>query len=209
MVRDSDGHGYVRAVAVVGLYRSGSSFWAGALSRLGVDMGAPFWERDDDHPDNHFEPLEFSKILRPMWDEPSGVSCWGVERRKAALRDYARGRGPVFGAKHPLFCLMLPELREVWGPDLLVIHSRRRFADSLASIRRTSFPWSDFDMCRIQSRLWETLNRELETNPPDLSFDLFEMSEGSRRDAVLAIADKMRLDPTEEQIRSALNLFRG
>ena len=64
-----------RRVAVVGLYRSGSSFWAGALHHLGVDMGAPFWENDvENHPDNHYEPWDLSIDLRRMWNEPLPVN---------------------------------------------------------------------------------------------------------------------------------------
>jgi len=50
-------------VAVLGLYRSGSSAAAGVLHHLGVEMGAPYFE-------DHFESAQLAKRLRRWWHEP-------------------------------------------------------------------------------------------------------------------------------------------
>ena len=63
--------------------------------------------------------------------------AWQVE----ALRRWAVERGPGFvGAKHPLLCLMLPQVAEAW-PGCRVVSVRRRIADCEASILKLGWGW--------------------------------------------------------------------
>lgn len=101
--------GAATMIAVLGLYNSGSTALAGALHRLGVDMGAPFWRDSDDRsPRNYYEPWDLSCRLRSWWDEPEAREAVNQATRVAYLRDWRRraGRcpGPA-GAKHPLLSL--------------------------------------------------------------------------------------------------------
>jgi hypothetical protein len=50
-------------IAVLGLYRSGSSAAAGVLHHLGVEMGAPYWM-------DNYESARLARRLRRWWHEP-------------------------------------------------------------------------------------------------------------------------------------------
>ena len=177
-------------VAVVGLYRSGSSFWAGVLHHLGVDMGAPFWENDvEDHPENHYEPWDLSIELRRMWNEPLGESAWSPDDRREILRNWSKGRRSVHGAKHPLFCLMVDDLLSAWGEDTVILWSFRPLEDSVDSLLRTTFPWSKLEMYSIQHKLWKAAHMHFRERPPALRLNVFELDEQGRESAIDRIID--------------------
>ncbi len=198
-----------RRVAVVGLYRSGSSFWAGALHHLGVDMGAPFWENDvENHPDNHYEPWDLSIDLRRMWNEPLGECTWSSEDRQSILQNWSRSRRAVHGAKHPLFCLMVDDLLAAWGEETVIVWSFRPLEDSVDSLLRTTFPWSKLEMYSIQHKLWKAAQSHFRERPPTLKFDLFGLDEQGRRVAIDRLIAVLDLAPTDQQRNNALAGFR-
>jgi hypothetical protein len=196
-------------VAVVGLYRSGSSFWAGVLHHLGVDMGAPFWENDVPHDAaNHYESMELVRELPRVWNEPLGESNWSDFDRRRVLRDYIDRRGPIAGGKHPLFCLKIDDLFSAWGPDTKIIWSYRPLEDSCDSLIRSSFPWSRLEMYSIQHRLWKASRAHFRRRPPDLALNLFVMDADARRKAIDQVIDTLGLSPREDQVQQALAGYR-
>jgi hypothetical protein len=86
-------------IAVLGLYRSGSTAIAGALHRLGVAMGEPFWC-------DYYEPQWLSQELRRWWNEPYVRGCVPRPQRVFVLAEWIealeRTGVPWVGAKHPL-----------------------------------------------------------------------------------------------------------
>jgi len=89
-------------IAVLGLYRSGSTAVAGALHHLGVDMGAPFFG-------GYYESEWLSKQLRQWWDEPRLVEKVAQAKRIRVLADWVQAREQAgakwVGMKHPLLSL--------------------------------------------------------------------------------------------------------
>lgn len=200
-------------VAVVGIYRSGSSFWAGCLHHLGVDMGGPFWENDiENHPDNHYEPWDLSIDLRAAWNEPQCDPVWESERRVRTLREWIVNRETthaVCGAKHPLFCVALPDVLAAWGDDTVIVHAYRPLEESVDSLLRTTFPWPELEMYRVEHKLWRAAKLNFEHRKPDLSLSINAASDESlRRIAIDQLIDRIGLKPTKNQIENAVNGFR-
>jgi len=96
-----------RRIAVLGLYRSGSTVLAGVLHHLGVDMGAPFYG-------GYFESDWLSKQLRLWWDEPRLREKVPQDKRVRILSQWMRDREEAgarwVGTKHPLLCLSAEDL---------------------------------------------------------------------------------------------------
>ncbi|WP_146393515.1 hypothetical protein [Allorhodopirellula solitaria] len=142
----------VSPIAVVGLYRSGSSALAGVLHRLGVYMGVQFWG-------NHYEEVRLAERLREFWHEPQLIPTCNRNERVTFLKEWlldqcGSGRSNV-GAKHPLLSLSCPELEEAWGPRTKFIWSWRELDQSIDSIVRARWNWESPD--RIQRTLWNSL----------------------------------------------------
>lgn len=137
-------------VAVVGLYRSGSSAVAGLLHHLGFDMGAPFWG-------DYFEPFDLSARLRDWWNEPHLRQSFVDDDAVESLRAWEASRGvdaTGLGAKHPLLSLMTNHLRQAWGPETKFIWAARDFERSCRSLERLGW-WQN--ALEIQRLLWEAL----------------------------------------------------
>jgi len=142
----------VTPIAVVGLYRSGSSALAGVLHRLGVYMGSQFWGE-------HYEEVKLAETLRAFWDEPQfAPTCNRDERIKFLtqwLLDQCESGRPNVGGKHPRLALSCRELAEAWGPKTKFIWSWRELDQSIDSLVRPRWNWESPD--RIQRTLWNAL----------------------------------------------------
>src|SRR5487761_787575 len=80
-------------IAILGLYNSGSTALAGALHRLGVHMGAPFWYSSDERAKNNFyEPWDLACQLRFWWNEPNIRENTDRQLRIACLGNWVRLR---------------------------------------------------------------------------------------------------------------------
>ena len=210
-----------RNIVLVGLYRSGSSFWAEMLHHLGVNMGAPYWETDEEnHPNNHYEPADLSVDLRRMWNEPQGTSHWGSDERQGVMRRWLgqqrRKAGPdaVLGAKHPLFCLMMADVYAAFDMPV-VLRCSRPLPDSMRSIARTTFPWSKVEMYEIQLKLWGAAEQWFAYSPPHITLNANEWKkhctpngQGWRARLVEDLCMQCNLHPTQEQFEKAMNCFR-
>lgn len=102
-------------VAVLGPFRGGTSCVAGMLHRLGVPMGGELKAATKCNPRGFFEDNQLAKICRASYVEPWLPEQTDYRWRIEQLRHWACTRGPgIVGAKHPLLCLMVPEILEAW-----------------------------------------------------------------------------------------------
>ena len=145
-------------VAVVGLYRSGSSLLAGMLHCLGVDMGSPYFVSNRGET---YEPADLAQKLRAWWDEPNMVERVPARQRFLHLEQWGQKRQPPFGAKHPLLSLCVLEAINAWNCQ--VVWAYRPLQESIESLQRTE--WFPGQEQRIQERLWQELHRVHATMP--------------------------------------------
>ena len=120
-------------VAVLGVYRSGSSAIAGILHHLGVAMGREFWGE-------YYEPRDLAEQLRGWWNEPDMNAATSAADRTAWLARWLHeleSAGPLaVGAKHPLLTLCGFDLTAAWGSDTRFIWACRPLEESIASLAR-------------------------------------------------------------------------
>ena len=127
-------------VAVVGPYRSGTSCVAGAVHRLGVSMGLDFRALSQPRrfsPCGTWEAPGLARICRQAVAEPTLYRVWPSERVRLEFRRYFVQRahaapGKPIGVKHPLLCVLLPELAGAW-PSVKVIAVDRTLEAAIAS----------------------------------------------------------------------------
>jgi hypothetical protein len=140
-------------IAVLGVYRSGSTAVAGALHHLGVDMGAPYFE-------GFYESAGLSKQLRKWFDEPHLVEKVGSAKRVRVLSEWIKereaGGAQWVGMKHPLLSLCGDDLVQAWGPDTKFIRCRRPLQDSIDSLKRLG---RSVDGAHLQGTLMAALDR--------------------------------------------------
>ena len=188
-------------IAVIGLYRSGSTLAAGLLHRLGVDMGAPFWG-------DYYEPADLSEQLRRWWDEPLLEPTVNAEHRVAALREWVERREvsphAFVGAKHPLLSLSGPELVEAWGTETRFIWTYRPLKDSVDSIARLG--WWPERREGAQEKLWEATHEFFE-NREHLRISFDDMLD-SPNEQIAKLVEFTGLSPTDRQMREAVAFVR-
>lgn len=140
-------------IAVLGVYRSGSTAVAGALHRLGVDMGPPFFE-------GFYESAGLSKQLRKWWDEPRLREKVSQAKRVPALAQWIQereaGGARWVGMKHPLLSLCGEDLVQAWGPETRFIRCCRPLEDSINSLKRLG---RSVDGAFLQGTLMAALDR--------------------------------------------------
>jgi hypothetical protein len=150
-------------VAILGLFRGGTSALAGVLHHLGLEMGS-LLPGSEHNPRGFYEDIFLRARLRQMWGEPDFVRRPGPAQQVAALRDWRRslfaqqpcpaGTAPqMLAVKHPLLCLMGPQMIRSWGPATRFISIVRPMEQCLASLARVG--WWQPQVCQtIQQRLW-------------------------------------------------------
>jgi hypothetical protein len=120
-------------IAVLGVYRSGSTAVAGALHHLGVNMGAPFFG-------GYYESEWLSKQLRKWWDEPHLREKVGQAKRVRVLAEWIQQReqsgAKWVGMKHPLLSLCGEDLVQAWGEETRFIRCSRPLGESIESLKR-------------------------------------------------------------------------
>jgi hypothetical protein len=151
-----------RAVCVTGMHRSGTSFVAGALRFLGVELGDPakMLRPGDDNPVGYFEIQAMIELddellahLGGAWDAPpvldpgweASVDLDGFRTRAGELLDDVFGsptaRSGLVGWKDPRLSILLPFWRTVAPIETTIVMVRdpREVAASLAA-RKYSVP---------------------------------------------------------------------
>ncbi|HEY2862920.1 MAG TPA: hypothetical protein VGK37_04790 [Casimicrobiaceae bacterium] len=190
-------------IAVLGLYRSGSSAAAGALHHLGVEMGAPYWM-------DHFESARLARRLRRWWREPDLQERFPRAERVRKLGDWIgfleTGGATHVGAKHPLLSLCGDDLVEAWGPAVRFVWTARPLDESIASIRRTGW-WPEPYAERLQRRLWDEVNRFF-AGHDHLRIDFSDMLADPARE-IGRIADYVNLRPEPDRFAASLASIRS
>jgi len=130
------------AIIVLGTARSGTSATAGTLHRLGVNMGAGFWQPTDlSNPRGYYEDVRFSQLLKAVvgyqynvnWaDELSHRQAQAFERLITAL-----DKQPLWGVKEPRLCFALHLILDYFS-DARLVYVNRSLESIAASLRRHS-----------------------------------------------------------------------
>ncbi len=191
-------------IAILGLYNSGSTALAGALHRLGVHMGAPFWYNSDEQAKNNFyEPWDLACLLLFWWSEPDIRENTPRHIRIACLANWVCLRQcysqTAVGAKHPLLCLCGDDLLTAWGADTIFLRAYRPLDESIERLRaRHWFPEREEP---LQRRMWHALDNFC-ARQPHLSIEYHRLRRHPA--AVLReIAEYAHLQPTAAQWSAA------
>jgi hypothetical protein len=199
-------------VVVLGLHSSGSSALAGALGFLGLWIGTPdkLWGAwgtgtavgGGEHRDlaaicEAAAPFGCTHPAKPRHWIWSQLRTWIAARQAEAHQ-----RQTVALAKYPMLCRMGPQLHNLCGTALRVIHCDRPIAESIASLaRRTG---RDEDAIADHQRWLDAGKvRVLQQYPDHLTVtysDLLADPTGQLQRCV----DYLHLSPTAEQLAAAI-----
>ena len=191
-------------IALLGLYNSGSTALAGALHRLGVHMGAPYWYSSDERaPNNFYEPWDLACLLRMWWNEPDIRENTDRQTRVACLSNWLRLRQCYYqstvGAKHPLLCLCADDLVTAWGADTIFLWAYRPLDESIERLRARK--WFAYREEPLQRRLWQTLE-DFCVRQPHLRVD-YQRLRSDPAAVLRGIAAYVHLEPTAAQWTAA------
>jgi hypothetical protein len=188
-------------VAVIGLYRSGSSAIAGVLDALGVWMGKPYFM-------GYYEPASLAQELRTWWAEPTLVEARPAHVRVDGLRRWLEQQAevdrPIIGAKHPLLTLSAFDVLAAWGSDTRFIWAYRDLDASIESLKRAMPRMSNPHL--IQGYLWARASSFCQDHA-HLRIAYDELLHEPQR-VVADIAKYLELDCTAECITSAAETIR-
>lgn len=186
-------------IAVLGVYRSGSTAVAGALHRLGVDMGPPFFE-------GFYESAGLSKQLRKWWDEPHLREKVSQAKRIRVLAQWIRereqGGARWMGMKHPLLSLCGEDLVQAWGPETRFIRCCRPLEDSIDSLKRLG---RTVDGAFLQGTLMAALDRFL-ARREHLAVEFADLMSNPRRE-VERLMEYLQITADAERIESAIRFI--
>ena len=192
-------------IAVLGLYRSGSSALAGALHRLGVHMGERFSF-------SYYEEARLSALLRRWWNEPTIEERVPRPERVCALRDWVADReqmgADAIGAKHPLLVLSARDVLEAWGPSTRLVWAHRPFEESVDSLTRRGWWPRPREMQQI---LWDALAELFGGGGDEAHAHLrveFDALRADPRTEIGRIVEHLDLDPMPEQMEAAVRFIR-
>ena len=189
-----------KRIAVLGLYRSGSTAVAGAFHHLGADMGAPFFG-------GYFESAWLSEQLRRWWNEPRLEERSSRTERVRVLARWVKEReqagATLVGMKHPLLSLCGEDLLAAWGEKTHFIWCHRPFEESLASLR--SVGWSGENSDLLQRTLWTELQRFFAARDHlQIQFSDLMADPGGEISRLVAALD---IHPSDDQIAAAVRFI--
>jgi hypothetical protein len=151
-------HNRCRAIVVVlGCWRGGTSCVAGVVSRLGASFGAPFEPPSNPNPRGVFEECLLQKMCSSAFEEPTLRPLKSAAYLQRGLRRWSRrsrccvNESLMIGAKHPLLCLMIPEILASWDPCHLIAVDRD-IRSVVRSFERYKW-WKEHDPADFTSRL--------------------------------------------------------
>ena len=186
-------------IAVLGVYRSGSTAVAGALHHLGVDLGPPFFE-------GFYESAWLSEQLRRWWDEPRLREKVGQAKRVRVLAQWIQereqGGARWVGMKHPLLSLCGDDLVQAWGPETRFIRCCRPLEDSINSLRRLG---RKVDGAFLQGTLMAALDRFL-AGREHLAIQFAELM-ANPRGQVQRLMEYLQITTDAERIQSAIHFI--
>jgi hypothetical protein len=186
-------------IAVLGVYRSGSTVVAGALHHLGVDMGPPFFE-------GFYESAWLSEQLRRWWDEPRLREKVSQAKRIQVLAQWIKereqGGARWVGMKHPLLSLCGEDLVQAWGPETRFIRCCRPLEDSINSLKRLG---RAVDGAFLQGTLMAALDRFL-AGREHLAIEFADLMSDRRRE-VQRLMDYLQITADAEKVESAIRFI--
>ena len=186
-------------IAILGVYRSGSTAVAGALHHLGVDMGAPFFE-------GFYESAGLSKQLRQWWDEPRLREKVGQAKRIRILAQWIeereKGGAQWVGMKHPLLSLSGEDLVQAWGPETRFVRCRRPLQESVDSLKRLG---RTVDGEFLQGTLMAALDRFF-AGREHLSIEFADLMSNPRRE-VERLMDYLHITADAERLAAAISFI--
>jgi hypothetical protein len=186
-----------KRIAVLGLYRSGSTAVAGVLHHLGVDMGAPFY-------DGYYESEWLSAQLRLWWDEPRLQEKVGHAERVRVLSRWIEEReqaGSQWGGmKHPLLSLCGEDLLQAWGRETSFIRCCRPLDESIQSLIKLKYRG---DSAAVQKKLFAELERFF-TNQQHLIMEFSDLMQDPDRE-VRRLIQFLDITPEQGKIGEAID----
>ena len=186
-------------IAVLGVYRSGSTAVAGALHHLGVDMGPPFFE-------GFYESAWLSEQLRRWWNEPRLREKVSQAKRVRVLADWIQereqGGAKWVGMKHPLLSLCGEDLVQAWGPEIRFIRCCRPLGDSINSLKRLG---RTVDGQFLQGTLMAALDRFF-AGREHLAVEFADLMSNPRRE-VERLMEYLNITADAEKIDSAIRFI--
>jgi hypothetical protein len=186
-------------VAVLGLYRSGSTAVAGVLNHLGVDMGPPFFH-------NFYESAWLSQKLRVWWNEPEITEKTSASKRVRILKQWIQKQeskgSKCIGMKHPLLSLCGPDLVAAWGSSVRFVWTCRPLEKSINSLVKLNW-WNSSKSEQTQRSLWAATTNFF-ADREHLRIDFAQMM-AEPRQQVLRLVEYLGLKPTAEQLAAATN----
>ncbi|MDH3584305.1 MAG: glycosyltransferase family 25 protein, partial [Phycisphaerae bacterium] len=196
-------------VAVLGPYRGGTSCVAGILHKLGVNMGGNFPRMVKDYPTWEAEML--GNLCREFYKEPELAETSTYEQRVARLRDWANVRrracaGEPCGGKHPLMCLMVPEILEAWGEDTKFVLPVRSPGDVVASLTKVGW-WHPQARERTTAKLIDQLVCGIE-NAAHWHVVPFTTLREHPEVIVNGLIEFLGIEPAPDQIQEAIESVR-
>ena len=186
-------------IAVLGVYRSGSTAVAGALHHLGVDMGAPYFE-------GFYESAGLSKQLRKWFDEPRLVEKVSSAKRVRVLADWIRereaGGASWVGMKHPLLSLCGEDIVQAWGAETKFIRCCRPLDDSIDSLKRLG---RSVDGAHLQGTLMTALDKFF-AGRKHLAIEFADLMSNPRRE-VERLVQYLQIEADEAKIQAAVSFI--
>lgn len=198
-------------VAVLGLYRGGTSCVTGVLQHLGVEIGSHLKPANVNNPTGFFEDDLLGDVCRNIFKEPWLSRDISSEESVPLLRWWANKRcreapenSSCLGGKHPILSMLVPELVQAWdNPKFIVVD--RLIEESKRSLQNAHWGWPieaiDYVLPRMLSQRDQAL-QDLE--PSHLRVDFAQLRK--EPDIVIkGIAGFLEIDPSPEQLRAAID----
>lgn len=198
-------------IAVVGPYRSGTSAIAGALARLGVPLGEGWAPSRRDNKGGTYEDAELGRLCRAWFREPSFERRSTRRTRRRELAAWLRDRGPIVGAKHPLLCLAVRQLRLV-SPAVRFVATDRDPAHSAASLAGRGVRMWSGDRALLATLTLRTARDEalaaLDAPVLRVSYDALLRDPAAAVDRLIEFVRPSGVYPTAEQRAAAIEWIR-
>jgi hypothetical protein len=206
-------------VVVIGLHSSGSSALAGVLHHLGLHLGNRLvgYYGTDPNGACGFEAVRLFQICEKAIPFPATERKIKRGELWAELRAFinekkreAFFKGTLAALKYPQLCQMGPQLRNLCGKNLRVIHIDRPIEDSIRSMqKRPDVKRNGIkprDVAEHQRWLAEGKQDLLQSLPPSQVLTVrFKTLLSHPRVAITQIKKFLRIKPTREQIQRALD----
>jgi len=185
-----------KRIAVLGLYRSGSTVVAGVMHHLGVDMGAPFYG-------GYYESDWLSRQLRLWWDEPRLQQKVDQRERVRILTRWIEEREQAgsqwVGMKHPLLSLCGEDLVQAWGEQTDFIRCCRPVDESIKSLIKLNYRG---DADSVQRQLLVELERFFD-NRRHLPVAFSDMMNNPELQ-IMRLIDFLEITPEQGEIAAAI-----